>query len=827
MTAPVSHRSSKPVAPKPLSTTPEQLGGEVLAAQTSATKLEDAEKALKTAKEAFAKASPGTKAAAKRALEGAQSTRDKAYDVAMAAESKVTRSMATLQGSKLSAKAAKLHAAYEDAVQARDAEKPGSPKYKQLEAAVGALGQALEKRESDNLVKARWDHKLTTNAQANLDGIVDLASRSTEEQIKLAGAPVATVTNDQAVAFDRQKVSYSLRLSTSSGLSMLAAQLEGADEATQLKLLKSLGDPSRDRLSQLIAGAGEAGGGAAFVEVLGKATGAARQQLLDRVAKTVTGPSHDLVGWLGHGLQYKDNFAVTAEFTKALQRAGKTEVAEALMGAAAKDVSKLRTEFDANKKVVDKLNAEFARTVAGFAGAVDPKGLEAYRDRFVRQHQAAFEKFNASAEAYLEIFKGAASDKFGDLGMNPYSGSGQLSAELRLALDHSEAVLDSQPGRNAMDAAMKLQMIKQPSWLDEVSASAKVAKNDLKLPGKVADFAAKAMIRVAVGKGLDQADLNLLIKKNAALLGITDKAATKFNEVLNEINNSGLTDAQRAAAYEKAAGEIKAGSYGGKSLAALGVLLTAPGIIKGLFNFKDKDLVGKLSVGVDTLSFGKDLVSLFSDAKVLGTVGKFTGGASAAIGLVKSVMALSDGKLFEGGVNLASAVGGALMLVPGGQVFGAALVVASAIASAIWGDDPAARAEEKQQENVREFLVDAGLKPEIAQELSDVRQKDHRSVGPFIEQMAGYLQLKPTELLAFLNEQSPAKVRSLVKMVKEMPADDQWQFSKARRATDVGDTTGAYAGNGVAATWTVKDPQSLETAKTWMKAHDLLPPNAK
>lgn len=86
----------------------------------------------------------------------------------------------------------------------------------------------------------------------------------------------------------------------------------------------------------------------------------------------------------------------------------------------------------------------------------------------------------------------------------------------------------------------------------------------------------------------------------------------------------------------------------------------------------------------------------------------------AAISLVKGVAALSEGKLLEGGTSLASAAGGALLMVPGGQLFGAALIIGSAIASAIWGDDPAADAEYAQEKNVKEFLIEAGLKPESA-----------------------------------------------------------------------------------------------------------------
>lgn len=826
MTAPVSRRTSSAPPLPSKEPTPAQVGKLAAAAQSAEAVHQTAVTALNTAKEALKTATPAQKATRQKTVDQAQKMADATLDKSSEASAALQTVLGRIAGPKLAKKTERLYAAYEQAVAARAAQKPGSTAWRELDAAVSVLGAKVQGREEETLIKAKWVGK--TNAESNMDGLADLASRTRDEQIRLVGAPVVNVSTDQAAAFDRKKVSLATKGAFAEyGIQMLKDQLEGADEAGQLKLLQLLANPQRDLMSLLVDKSADAGS-QFMVEALGQAKGKARELLLQHVVKGISSGDHGVIRFLATRPQFGKDFALAGELAQALKKAGKPEAAAALMGGIAQSIATVRKEFEAAKKTVDAHNAEFARTVAGYAGAVDPKALEAYRDSFVKKHQADFDTYNEVAGRYMEAFKAGSSGGFGSLDTNPFSPEGKLRVELSVAVQtNGEALLSTESGKKELDSALKLQMLKQPSWLDQVSAGASKVKDRIELPGKVADLAAKAMVRVGIGKGLDPGALTSLVRKNARLLGISGEQADSFAKLMGTVNQPGLTDAQRAAAYKRAAGEISGGEYANaKSMKALGLLLSAPGLIGGWLNIKDKSTMEVISHSLDTLGFANDLLTLFTDAKVLGTAGKLLGGAGAAIGLVKGVAALSEGKLFEGGTALASAAGGALLMVPGGQLFGAALIVGSAIASAIWGDDPAADAEAKQEANVKEFLTQAGIRPEIADVLKDVLQTDHRSTGPFIEQMAEYLGVKPSEFLQFLNGRDPGEVRALVKMVKNLPADKNWNFTKAKDANDYEDTPYEKKLHSKE-DWVEMHPRSLETAKGWMKSKGLLPPGAK
>jgi hypothetical protein len=380
---------------------------------------------------------------------------------------------------------------YDAAIEARDAKPAGSDAWKKLDAGATALLDVIRPRQDNALTEAKWKGK--TRAESNMEGLEDLASRTREEQLRIIGAPVAGISKEKAADFDRKKVSLAMKGSfREHGAQMMADQLEGADEAQQLKLLQRLSDPSRDHLSTLIAHSGENVSNAqAMADAIRNAKGAARQLLIDRLAASIKGPDHPMIQRLGVSPTFQENFQVSASLVTALKKAGKTDAANALMGATAKELGALRGDFEKQKKVVDALNAEFSRTVTGFAGAVDPKAVEKYRDAFVAKHKAAFDKYEQTAGRYMDAFKMAASGAFGELDFNPLSDSGKLRTEVTLASSmHGDALLNPQSGQKALDDAMKLQLLKEPSWLDNRSTKASAAKTYLELPQKMAEISA-------------------------------------------------------------------------------------------------------------------------------------------------------------------------------------------------------------------------------------------------------------------------------------------------------------------------------------------------
>lgn len=808
-------KSAPPVSPKEV--TPLELGKLADTAASADKALTAATDALAKAKLELTSAPPAKKAEKQRAVDAAQKKYDAAFEVSGTASAALGKAIGEIAGSKLATKASRLHAMYERTVTARDGAKPGSPARQQLDAAVAVLENRIQNREAAALEKAKW--KGVTEAESNMEGLEDLASRSREEQIRLVGAPVVGVSQEKAVAFDRRKVSLAVKgpgTYTAGGAKMLQMQLEGADEATQLKLIAALSDPARDHLGHIIGQSKtDASVAQELANALGSAKGKAKEALLAAIAKGIDGPEHGMLKELGGRARFGQRLELTADLIKELKRSGKTPQAEALMKRTTEGLAQLRKEFEAAKKKVDVHNAEFGRTVTGFAQAVDPKKLEAYRDQFVKQHGADFAAYEAVAARYMEVFKYASTAE----GMpNPMTVEGRLVTELSQAsVTHADALLSSQSGQKELDRAMELQLLKQPSWLDKVAGGASGVKDKMELPSKVADFAAKAMVRTMASKGAGA--LQTLVQKNAKLLGIPPDKVDDFAKSLAAVNASGLSQAERLSLLKKTTGEISAGEYGGKSVKALGLLLAAPGLINGWIDIKDKTAFEVVGHTIDTLGFGNELVNLFTDTKVLG---KVLGVAGVGMSLIKGIGALSEGKLFEGGMGMASAVGGALMMVPGGQLFGAALVLGSAIASHLWGEDPAQDAEDKQEAAVKDFLVQAGVPEPIANELKDVLQTNHRSMGPFIEQMATYLKMKPSEFLAFLSGKKPSEVRELVQMVKNMPTDKSWNF-----ATKKGDRRDQPTRESAFQDELYIGPRSLETAKAWMAKRGLVPPQAQ
>ncbi len=834
MTGRIQHPPSRPaVPPAPKGPTTDELANLASKELGAASVVTSAKTALDSLKLALASVPAARKPALQKQVDEAQARYDAAFDAHSKIDGELKSAYGTLRQGKGdgATKTNRMVAMYDQLITARDAQKPGSDKWKKLDAAANHLGTAIRSREESVLTEAKWDRtKATTEAEMNMDGLTDLASRTREEQVRMIGSPVVGISPDKAAEFDRKKVSLSLKGAFKEyGTQMLANQLEGADEAGQLKLLKLLSDPKRDHLSAIIAQAGEPNGAnnQFLADAIKNAKGSARQLLVDKLAAAIDGPKHPMLTRLGNSPTFKGNFEVSGALISALKKAGKTEAAGALMGSTAAELRGLRGDFEKQKKVVDALNAEFARTVTGFASAVDPKAVEAYRDSFVKKHQAEFDAFEQTADRYMGAFAAAASGAFGEPSvLNPLNGEGKLAAELKAATKtHGEALLNTQSGQKALEAAMKLQLLKQPSFLDGLAAQTSKAKTYIELPQKMAEITARSMVRVSVSLGKDASQLNQLVSKNAKLLGISADQADTFNKALSKV--AGGNEAERLAAYKQAASDLGGGDYG-KSAKVLGLILAGPSLINGWVNIKDQNALGVVSQSVDTLGFATDAFSLFSDAKVLSAASKALGGAGAAISLVKGVMSLSEGKLLEGGTNLATAAGGALMLVPGGQLFGAALVIGATVANLIWGEDPAEDAEMAQQKNVKEFLETAGLRPEIASELSDVLQTNHRSVGPFIEQMAEHLGVKPSDFLSFLNGKDPKDVRALVQMVKNMPADKDWKFATKKTGEDDTATVRHQVFRaGGEADIIDNRPRSLETAKQWMRDHNLMPPGAK
>jgi hypothetical protein len=791
------------------------------------------------------------KPALEKKLSALRDQLDKANDQVFKLSAALDKSVGTLQGPKLKDKSANLAGGLERAQGERDAKakeqksaadqlagleakvkaaKPPSEKLlaqrdatsarlrkataelADLDAGVKLLRTKLLGREKSSFDATRWSsHDRTLENQTSPE---DAASLSREKQIALLGAP-APFTPDQAADFDVASIRSALKTGASSGASMLSQQLDGADEKQQLLLLSKAGPEVTKMISD--ANTGDPGAANALAEAVTHARGAARTQLLTLLAQGTKGKDSFLIGAFSSGLFRGEGAKDLAGYSAALVKAGKTDAAAALSTQATAGMASVRTRFDEAKKKVDALNGEVARITLGFGQAVPQEKLQKYFNDFKAKHAAEYDAYEAAAKPYLGVMEAAAAGTLDGVAQAAPGVDGVLAkGELTLALGNSEALLDTRTGKAELYRAFQLQKKGEPNFLTEMKEGAEKGKKLVEVPEKLVNAIAKGMISyTSFTKGAGA--LSDLVKENAALLGIPEKRIKEFADSLNEIGNSKLSPTQRMAAEKEAVGQLKGGEF--KTTKALGLLLTAPGLIEGWANFGNTDTVGQMKQIVESGKFGSELVSFMSkDAAVFEKIATAAGPVLGALDIAKGFKDMYAGNNFDGAMSIYSGLGAVMMAVPGGQVFGAALMIGSTVAKYVFGKNPAKDAEKAAEKETEHFLRDyAGLKPSTADALSDVLQKDLRPVGSVIPQLAAALHKTPAELLKQLDSLDKDQLESIVRRVKDMPVNDEWKYTeKQQDQTDRADQRGSVLGMYIG-------PKSIESLVEFMKNEKLVP----
>lgn len=812
--------------------------------EAATTTVETLKQRVQTAVAARDAAPAAQKPALEKKLSALRDQLEKAQDKAFSLSATVNSSVGAIQGPKLKDKSANLNGALAIATMERDAKaaqrqltahqleglqakvkaaKPPSPtllaqrdgararlakqttELKDLDAGVSLLRTRMTGRQESSFDSKRWTSgDKVLERQSNLQ---DAASLTREKQVALLGAP-APYTPDQAADFDLATIRSSLRVSSGSGASMLADQLEGADE-TQQKLLLSKAGPE---LSRMIADANtDPSAAQELARAVGHAKGAARDELLTQLAKGTKGANGSLSKAFSGPLYRGEGAKDLAGYSAALVKEGKTEAAAALTGDALGGISSVRTRFEAAKKKVDALNGEVARITLGFGQAVPQEKLQKYYDDFKAKHAGAYAEYENAAKPYLGIMEAAAAGTLDKVAVAaPGTTEIRARGELGLVMGHSDALLETKSGKAALYRAFELQKNGKPNFLTELKDNAEKAQTLIGVPEKFVNAIAKGMISyTSFTKGAGA--LPNLVQKNAALLGIPQDKIADFVGSLNEIGNSKLSPTQRLAAEKAAVGKLGGGEY--KTTKALGLLLTAPGLIEGWANFGDKATIDQMKQIIETGKFGGELVSFMSkDAAVFGKIASAAGPVLGVLDIAKGFQEMYAGNSFEGAMSIYAGLGAVMMAVPGGQVFGAALMIGSTVAKYAFGKDPAKDAEQAAEKETERFLRDyAGLKPATADALSDVLQKDLRPVGSVIPQLAAALKLTPAELLKKLDSLDKGQLESIVQRVKDMPVNDAWSYAEKRQdsmdnARARGTVMGLYIG-----------PRSIESLVEFMK----------
>lgn len=685
-----------------------------------------------------------------------------------------------------------------------------------LDSASGLMTANLEVDQT-NALKTAQQYDRADERQRDL---VDVASMTREEQIKLVGAPIVNVSEDMAVKGDRSAVSTTTKANPANGAKMLARQLEHASPSQQLKLVKA----AANHIKTIAASAGSSSVGEAYLKALSTAQGPARQLLLDAVLHS---PSElkPLIGLLEKHVASGDMFEVAGELMKGLNAAGRTDEAGRLGKSVATSLSRLREQFETSKTKVDALNGKLSRATFGFGEAIAPEALVGFRDRYLQKHSVDYGAFENASRNYLRALEAAGSFPPATVVKEPKTpmelieaqkAGPTLGRELTRLAGHSEALLESGAGQQMLAAAFSLQLEGKPSMLENLVADAKGPKSAFSFAKGTVDVVARTMVAFTARKGMDA--VSKLIKANAGLLGISKEKVSTFMELVTQFNAKKLSIVDQEAALHT----ISEGGFG-TSVKALGMLLAVPALLDGWSKSGSKSTLEQTKLVVDSLGLGNDLAKILLKPEVIqklaSKAGKALGFVAIPVEVLEGLTELFDGKTVDGSMSLASALGAGLMLVPGAQLAGAAIILGSAAAKHLWGDDPAERAELAAEAEVKDLLEFSGLKADTARLLSDVSQDGLRTMGPFISQMAKHLEMSPLEFMKHLDSMPKDKLKALVGMAKSMPDDGNWNFPADKTKTDDLDRSDVRSGAG----FFYVGPKSLATAVEWMRKQGMLP----
>jgi hypothetical protein len=246
-----------------------------------------------------------------------------------------------------------------------------------------------------------------------------------------------------------------------------------------------------------------------------------------------------------------------------------------------------------------------------------------------------------------------------------------------------------------------------------------------------------------------------MLRENAGLLGLDEKAITRFQEAAQ-----GLTSTDKKTVRE-ALEHIEGGDAFPPSLKKLALAVALPGVLKTVAG-GDTEFLDKVKGWANVVSFGDDLVQLVSDSNVLKgvtkTLGNTADGIVGAVELVQGISKLADGNFYGGMGSALSGAGGMIMafsrlasIVPGGQLAGAVLTIAGAIFGSM-EETESRKAEKAAQADGAAFLQGAGIRKDMAVALSNMRESDHRNLGPFIREFSKHLNIPPSVLIEKLSK---------------------------------------------------------------------------
>lgn len=735
-------------------------------------------------------------AAAEKALSAQGTKMTKAIDAATAAVAKKAPNADALYREATAAKAK-----FETLAATRDG----------AAAVVGGLKKGIAARQSTAISDAK---AAKVPGAKDVVDLTDLASKTLDEQVRLSGAPVVTVSREDAVKADVARIAQAMKVSPENGAKMLQLQLRGSDVGTQNDLIKAAGPQIQKMVEAAQTNPAVA---QALLDTLPDANSYARSTLAAKLVEGVTQPYAPMLSAAIQRLSTA-NGAVEAEALSMALRKNES-LRGPLNAVLTQKVDAVRGDFVEKARDVQKLNTDLARLVTGFGPAMSDA-----------QKSAAIEAFKANHKEEYAAYEAAGAKMAPFLQYAIEGGDSKMQALI-------PEFLATKAGEQTVMDALAAQQDGQKSLLDTLVTRASQTGDGIKVAGAVTTVLTKGIgLRAAqLAKAGRMGEAEKLIgglTKNAKLFGVEAPAMQGIASKMSEVVKSGGTKQTVDAMVQEFKNvETNAPGFTGRSaqaLKGLGVALSAVSFIDNVGKFDDLPLNQKIKTVADGVGMGVDggllameVVGKANPASKLVHLGKRVSAVAGAVGAVmdgiSAVDAFRKGEHAEGVASGAAAVGGAILatyafaaaagvqaLPVAGQVIGAVLVIGGTIAKWTIEERKEQKKEDVLEKDAEAFLKAAypGLPADKLNELSDIKRADGRNAGMVVKDLAPLLGMTPKALMDHMMTLTADQIDDFVEHTKDVSVNRDGKFN----------TTG---------------PNGLSVTAHWMHEDGLLPKGVK
>ncbi len=665
------------------------------------------------------------------------------------------------------------------------AAKPGD-RLDTLVRAKSALEAELLSRENKTFAAAKADRANQPELEYVRD-VADFASNTRALQLKVLGAPVVGTTGAQAAELDRARIASEIDGAQKpydlyKGSLALATQLENSDPKQQEALVRAAAGAKRNDLATLADAAQSVDIVANGMNVSLKATrGKAQELLADAIVAKTTLPTSPVLKSLAAQLMRGEGFEQALALERGFERAGRMDLAAAVKNLRTEQLERITSSVEGAAANANQMKTELARLVAGFGPMVPGEKLPAAIDAFKKRHPHELNRLESASKAMTKAAQFIAE--------HPNEAGPRTKAALIEALG-------SDAGQAFLVSSLKAKADGRPSLFDSapdlMKDSTKAAKYLPVLTAKAVGSGALAMARL--GKAEKAKEYLQLLNGTPALFGLKPDAMKDTVKALEGVMNN---DEKAMDKVREKLSKMKPDTGG---YSALKVLAWGGSIASGVLRMKDDPTVlGKVKGAVDVLTPSAEIAASVlemvskapTDLKLPSMTphdnAKFVGGTlnmvSSVFDTIKFVQYAGQGQDGLAVSYAASSLGGAVLAfdtmmsasygvqaVPvWGQLAGAALVVGGMGGKWYFEERRLQKAEDAVEGDAKAFLEAAGVRPDAADKLSDIKRADGRNVGQIAVQIAEAMEMDPQRLWKRLQQMPTRELERFVDMTKELP----------------------------------------------------------